>query len=636
MRLELSPAELAEKLGISVGTFRNRYANNLQAVNDRLKELGEKLRVVEKRKRGRNTVFILESWAATPVSPSSPESSNEAGSPSPASSFSPVLSERDNEELNQLSAKKRQEAFEKLTVVKYAIQFGVRKAAENFRKTPSTVHRWFKVYATEGVKALVGIKEKEYSEALRQVLTLAEAMFCKPQKITIKEIYKEVKKLANELGIELTYEQLRQHLSEFYARKKYYVERLRSGESKAVRFRPRAGRVPKIAPNYRWEWDHTQMDNVVLWNGKEIRPYLSVIRDTYSSYIVAYLLLPYNPNASTVAQLIIQAIKRYGIPKILRTDWGKDFKAERILAGLEELGIIVSNARPYSGWDKGTVEGGFKTVKMQFCRTVPGYSQQDPKERKDIERIWGKEELLTFEEYEKLFAEYVENYNLDKAEEYRPHERKGVDGDFLYWAFAERKVRTVTNATIRLENEYYYADELEEYEGQKVEVRLDDSNDTYVKVFTLDGKFICDAVAESKRDPEAWREKRKRRERKAKELEKAVKARLELHKLQQERKKEAETKLHYKEFEALLKGEPEPEFPEPEIELEEPAVAGEEEVFVPTDDYELLSYIIEKEGKVPEEIWRAYEKFKSENPLAESLYASEIEEIEKLKKEVRK
>ncbi len=630
MRLELSPAELAEKLGISVGTFRNRYAGNLQLINEKLKELGEKLRVVEKKKVGKNTVFILESIAyPSSLSPIS----KEAGSPPPASSFSPVITEKDTEELNQLSSDKRQEALEKLKVVKYAMSFGIRPAAKAFGKTPSSVHRWCRTYTTQGVKALVGITEKEYSEALRHVLSLAEAKFCLPKKLTIKSIYDEVKKLANELGINLTYEQLRQHLNDFYARKKYYVERLRSGESKAIRYRPRAGHVQKVAPNHRWEWDHTRMDNVVIHDGKEIRPWLSIIRDTYSNYIVSYLLLPYNPHAGTVAQLILQAIKQFGIPKIIRTDWGKDFKAERILAGLKELGIHVSNAKPYSGWDKGNVESGFKIIKMQFCKTLPGYTQEDPKERKDVERIWGKEELLSFEEYEKLFAQYVENYNLDKAEVYKPHERKGVDGDWLYWAFAERKVRTVTNATVRIDHEYYYAEALEEYEGQKVEVRLDDSNDTYVKVFTLDGKFICDAVSE-KENPESWRDRVKRRERKKKAIEKTVKARLELHELEQERKKEAETKLHYSEMEALLKEESEETIPEADITI--PEDSEEPDPFIPTDDYELLTYIIDRKGQVPEEIWKAYEKFKTENPMAFSLYASEIEEIEELKKEVKR
>jgi transposase len=516
------------------------------------------------------------------------------------------------------------------------MQFGVRKAAKEFGKTPSSVHRWCKTYTTEGVKALAGIRKKEYSEALRHVFSLAEAMFCRPEKYTIKSIYQEVKKVANECGIELTYEQLRQYLNNFYLRKKYYVERLRNGESAAQKHKPRAGKINRSAPNERWEWDHTRMDNFVLYKGKEIRPWLSIIRDSYSGYIISYLLLPYNPHAGTVANLILLAIKQYGLPQAIKTDWGKDFQAERVLAGLKELGVYVSKARPFSGWEKPVVEGGFRTIKLQFCKLMPGYSQQDPRFRKEIERVWGKEELLTFEEYERKFSEYVENYNLEKAEEYRPFERKGIDGDFLYWAFAERKIRTVTKATIRLENEYYYADELEEYEGQKVEVRLDDSNDSYVKVFTLDGKFICDAVAESKRHAEAWREKQKRRERKAKELQKAVQARLELHKLEQEKKKEAETKLHYKEMEALLTEEsiPEPE-PEPEPELIQESVQ-EESFFVPTDDYELLSYIIDTRGNVPETIWEMYERFKTENPLAESLYASEIEEIEKLKREVRK
>ena len=629
--------ELSQILKVSLGTFRNQYANNLERINERLEALGENFRIVERKKIGRSVFFIASDLSPehAPGSASPPVFQEGAGSPPPAPSFSHAYTETDRKEIDSLSSEKRKEALKKLEVVKFAMSFGVRKAAERFGLSPSTVHRWCKTYTGEGVKGLVGIREKEVSEAERYVLNVAEALFCTYRKLTVKDIYKEVKKLANKSGVELSYDKLRKHIQEFYLKNRYYAERLRRGESKAQRFLPRAGRVnTRFQPNDRWEWDHTRMDNFVLYKGKLVRPWLSIIRDSATSYIVSYLLLPFNPNAGTVARLVIEAFKKYGMPKVIRTDWGKDFNAERIRKGLEELGIVVSNARPYSGWDKGTVEGGFKTIKTQFCRKLPCYTQEDPKERKDLERIWGKETPLTFEEYEKRFSEYVEGVNLEKAETYRPFERKGVDGEFLWWAFAERKRRTVTKATIRIDNEYYYADELEKYEGQKVEVRLDDENDTYVKVFTLDGKFICDAVAESKREPEAWREKVKRRKKKAKAFEKMIRTRLELYEIEKEREEEAEKKLHYREMESLLKELPQETVRE-EVIPEVPE-AKEEEFFVPTDDYELLSYIIERRGDVPERIWELYERFKAENPLAETLYSSEIEEIERLKREVRK
>jgi len=163
-----STKEMAQLLKVSLGTFRNQYANNLQKINERLEQLGVSYKVVEKKKIGRNVVFILESSGSPsgapngsgPISLHHPSTSQEAGSPPPASSFTPPLTERDREELDQLSAEKRQEAFRKLKVVKYAFSYGVRKAAKEFGKTPSSVHRWCRIYTVEGVKALVGIKKR--------------------------------------------------------------------------------------------------------------------------------------------------------------------------------------------------------------------------------------------------------------------------------------------------------------------------------------------------------------------------------------------------------------------------------------------------------------------------------------------
>jgi len=57
-------------------------------------------------------------------------------------------------------------------------------------------------------------------------------------------------------------------------------------------------------------------------------------------------------------------------------------------------------------------------------------------------------------------------------------------------------LRKVSRGSVSFDGRKYYSDELKAYEGQFVEVDMELMKDiTTRKVFSRDGKFICEAVA---------------------------------------------------------------------------------------------------------------------------------------------
>ncbi|MEO2069371.1 MAG: helix-turn-helix domain-containing protein, partial [Desulfurobacteriaceae bacterium] len=241
MRLELSPAELAQKLGISLGTFRNRYANSLQAINDRLKELGEELQVVEKKKVGRNTIFILESIAAPP--PSCPPS-KKAGSPPPASSFSPALTEHEKEILNVLKEKDKREVWKRLVIAKDPSS--VNQKAKKYGLPKSTISRWVKAYREKGIIGLIPWK-RESKEIPEEIRREAEKLYANTH-MSIKDIHRKLEMLMVEVGEYVSYERLKKYLQELHKNFKHEVTLRKYGRSAAMKFTPKIGRWKKKNP----------------------------------------------------------------------------------------------------------------------------------------------------------------------------------------------------------------------------------------------------------------------------------------------------------------------------------------------------------------------------------------------------
>ena len=66
-----------------------------------------------------------------------------------------------------------------------------------------------------------------------------------------------------------------------------------------------------------------------------------------------------------------QAMRKRGLPRKLYVDNGPSFRSHRLQLGCASLQVALVYARPYRPQGKGKIERFFRTVRMQFLRTIP-------------------------------------------------------------------------------------------------------------------------------------------------------------------------------------------------------------------------------------------------------------------------
>ena len=280
--------ELSQILKVSVGTFRNQYANNLERINERLEALGENFRIVERKKIGRSVFFIASDLSPehAPGSASPPVFQEGAGSPPPAPSLN--LTEREKEILNALKGEEKEKVWKKLKVVKGKGSVG--EKARNYGLSKSTVARWVKAYKERGIVGLIPWK-KEAEEIPEEIKRKAESMFASSQ-MPIRIIHQRLEPFMAELGVYVSYDKLRNYLCEFFKNYKYEVTLRKYGRSEAVKYTPKIGRWKRENPFTVWQADHTKMDNwVVFSDGRVERPFFSAVVDEATGYILSWELL---------------------------------------------------------------------------------------------------------------------------------------------------------------------------------------------------------------------------------------------------------------------------------------------------------------------------------------------------------
>ncbi len=197
--------------------------------------------------------------------------------------------------------------------------------------------------------------------------------------------------------------------------------------------------------------DHTQCDFWVEFEGKQIRPWLTVMLDCRSRCIVGWNLGP-TPHQDAILAALRMALRDWCIPDYLRVDNGKDFTS-KLLTGvtkmeraalkrlhgddfdqvdqaaetmvacddtrwrgiIPELGIKIIYAIPYAPWSKGLVERWFGTFHGQCGKTFASYCGNSPTTRPealaDIREGCG---VPTFEEAHERIGDYIKQYHAQR------------------------------------------------------------------------------------------------------------------------------------------------------------------------------------------------------------------------------
>ena len=271
-----------------------------------------------------------------------------------------------------------------------------------------------------------------------------------------------------------------------------------------------------VRPNQCWELDSSPMD-VQLHDGRWA---LVACVDVATGR--AKLLLTKTSTAAAIGQLLRACILDWGLPEMVKTDNGSDYTSEYVRLVLQALAVEHVLCPPFQPWHKSHVERFFRTFQHDLVELLPGFVGHNVTERKAIESRRAFSEQLTKKNAEildvRMGSEEFNQFMTMWLSGYHGRAHGGQDGmtpDQAYAASAvslrrlddERVLdvllaeapgdggyRTVQKKGLRLDGAWFIAPELGTCVGERVRVKLDETDLGWIYVFTADGGFLCRAA----------------------------------------------------------------------------------------------------------------------------------------------
>ena len=299
-------------------------------------------------------------------------------------------------------------------------------------------------------------------------------------------------------------------------------------------YMPKAERERPSKANECWFGDHHMFDVFVIDDdGAIVRPWMTAWSDAATGCFVGYCVTT-NPNSGTIAETFVRAIPQkansefWGMPSIIYIDNGKDYRSkkfegerevEHVLGRLNEtmeatgilqqLGVAVIHAQPYKAWSK-VIERLFGTLEKRYVRELPGWCGNSPEARPEVlttaklRHMAERGQLLTLRQFEKVLREQIipayhaERFNNAQSpiELYRsmPKAREEMPSwEVLDFIKQERCSRKVSPMGIKLNNCWYWHDDLRRLVDKYVTVRYSKDDDSSVAIVD-DKRFVCHAT----------------------------------------------------------------------------------------------------------------------------------------------
>lgn len=336
----------------------------------------------------------------------------------------------------------------------------------------ATLYRRLDMYQKGGMVALMKKLPSLGKGTVRKAVTpeverYARAEFLQPNKPKVSHVYKKVEKYCKNNGLPVpsraTIYRVIEDLKEL---EPDLVCLAREGEEAYVKkFMMKVTREEPKLVNQVWEGDHHLMDVFINYQGKPVRPWLTIWLDVTSRVVVGFTL-SLQANGRTIAlalrhgilkkklsgwdggisKAMAEAISNLGwdmeeleanagkmlpfcgVPESLYIDNGKDYVAQvkkgtksqeweysrEVRSACDILQITARFATAYSPWAKGHAERWFGTMTDQFTRYLPGYCGKDNKHRPyglDEKKMAEQGELLELEELYLLLEIYIHMYH---------------------------------------------------------------------------------------------------------------------------------------------------------------------------------------------------------------------------------
>lgn len=413
-------------------------------------------------------------------------------------------------ELVALSEEERELALQRFRLLRPHLEFGraLRGVAAEAGIPLRTAQRWVARYRRLGLTALA--RSPRADAGLRKAVSpelhkAIEGLALQRPALPVAAIYRQVSRLSEAQGTRApsyaTVRRIVRSLPEDLRTLAHEGPKAYGDKYELVHRREASG------PNAVWQCDHTPLDILLARPGtKAAKPWLTAVIDDYSRAVPGYFLSFDAPSALNTSLALRLAIWRKedprwivcGIPDVLYTDSGSDFKSRHLQQVSADLEIQLINSIPGKPRGRGRIERFFSTVNEMFLCELEGYAPPGCSPR-------GRP-TLTLPELEARFREFLlGDYHLRKSSETQtpPLERWGAHGflprmpealeqlDLLLIRVA--RARQVRRDGIHFQNFRYVSTTLAAYVGESVTLRYDPRDMAEIRVFHEE-KFLCQAV----------------------------------------------------------------------------------------------------------------------------------------------
>lgn len=371
-----------------------------------------------------------------------------------------------------------------------------------------TAHRLVSAYRRHGLAALVRKKRLDrgqprvVSASLKETI---EGLALQKPPLPIAALYRQVIKLCQERG-----DQPPSYGTVFNIVQKLPADLVTLAHEGSKAYSNKFELVHRREaerPNAIWQADHTPLDILLVHpDGQAAKPWLTTVIDDHSRAVAGYFLSFEDPSALHTSLALRQAIWRKkeprwivcGIPEVLYTDNGSDFKSQHLEQVSADLKIRLVFSIPGKPRGRGRIERFFSTVNEMFLCELDGYVAFGSGVR-------GKPSL-TLPEFDAKFRTFLlDVYHLRENAETKtpPIERWEANGflprmpesleqlDLLLIHAA--KARQIRSDGIHFQNFRYISTTLAAYVGETVTIRIDPRDIAEIRVFYKD-KFLCRAV----------------------------------------------------------------------------------------------------------------------------------------------
>jgi putative transposase len=418
-------------------------------------------------------------------------------------------------ELASLSESDRHLALQRFHLLQPHLEQGVAltSVAAGAGLSYRTAKRWVSLYRRFG---LAGLSRKERADHRErrslssQLKEVVEGLALQKPPLSISSLYRTVSRIAQEQNERIpsyavVYDIVRQLPTDL-------VTLAHEGSKSYNDSFELVHRREAVGPNAIWQADHTLLDILVVReDGPAGKPWLTIIIDDYSRAIAGYFLSFEAPCAIQTALALHQAIWRKndsrwlvcGIPEVLYTDNGSDFRSQHLEQVAADLKIQLIFSTPGKPRGRGRVERFFATLTPMFLADLPGHTPAHG-------GICGQP-VVTLAGMDIRLRDFILNiYHQRQHSETKmtPKERWECGGpanggflpqmpeslehlDLLLLTVA--KTRKVHVDGIRFQGLRYVDKTLAAYVGESVLLRYDPRDMAEIRLF-YNGRFLCRAI----------------------------------------------------------------------------------------------------------------------------------------------